>query len=309
MPFKYRVVAREKKGGSTTTLMNFFARQLVSAEAAKSLGNLEYDYGQWMNPAVLAQEIDRIRQTKGIAIWVDAGTPYAIHAFLEAQKGHGVIDLEITVIQDAAVVETIALPNVRVTDLVPISKGAYVVILKLTGSEVQDFDEKGLYYYVTLYQKPKRGEKWNDDSNWLAEFITKQIFVPPVPPEDVKNRLQVQRLFDAIAARRQVSMTVRGAEPRNERVTHQFIEAQRVHAAYNIDIFVYRDLVTEGLRQEVDKSGYVPVPKVVRESKHNLSKVADTSLQVVVQDYLPTKDGNYVARLKVTEVLAAGWEP
>jgi hypothetical protein len=222
--------------------------------------------------------------------------------------------LEIAITRDKLKLETLTLTGARVTRFAPfgMSRNDYLATLSLAAGTVEDFDDKGLSYNVSLWE-PKGNKKestlrrdWSTTHNRVAEFAARHISVPPVPPlsEPLRNEVATGRLFQAIQVRKELNIIVNGGPGRQEQdATHRFLLAQKAHLAYDLQILLHRSTLKQGrvLKVDVDDEGPLPVYIPVREVRTEYESLASLKLaRVQVKDFLPIEKGAYVARLKAT---------
>jgi hypothetical protein len=309
MALKYNVLVRAVLPNvGTKVLANFDTRQiftLANASIQRPGTTVASEY-------VVGQLFQVIRAKKELSIIFDSGATEAVHGFLDAKTNRRMLALAISLLRDGTRLETLLLNGVRVQGFGPVENNAYAAHLSLAGGLVQDFDDKGVVCHVTLWQQDGNGQgsgpssgNWSATRTRLVGFGTDQISVPPHPPtrEPLRNEVVVGRVFQAIEARKELSIVVGGGPaPEHRDATRLFLEAQRDRTSYDIQIELFRGTSTKVL-DRVDYEGEWPylVPKPVWHDHEEYDSLARIRLgKVQVKDYLPIEGPAYAAHLKVT---------
>jgi hypothetical protein len=271
---------------------------------------------QWEHPPASEYYVgllfEKIRKNKGVRIRIPGDLPETLHSFVEARTKGSRLDLEISLLRGRDKLETLKLTGARVIKIEALG-GSYLATLSLAGGALQDFEDKGLSYHIQLWvPNDSKGDTvwrdWNTTTHELAaEFTAQHISVPPRSPasEPLRNEVATGRLFQAIQARKELSILVRGGPGKHEQqATYEFLHAERSSLLYDVQILLHRETwgPARFSRLEVhQQEGHqLPVYEPTYESRKVYQRLAGLKLgNVQVREFLPIEEGAYVARLKV----------
>lgn len=238
-----------------------------------------------------------ITEKREASITVNPGNPDVVHLLLEYSKSRAPLTVKISLFRDATALESVTLYDAAV-NLKTAERGAYAAFFQGKGAiGLADSADAGLIFDVLVFS-PNDGKSdstsWVAGRKWLANFQTDRVNLPP-DDDTVQNEVSTARLFQAIAARKLLTVVVPGTG--TSTVTHSFLEAQEDKRSLDVQISLFRK--TKRTVRDGDKDiGGIKVPNY-REVTDSNQLVELRLDKVEVSDYLPIKNNAYVAKLRV----------